>query len=180
MLIRRQAYGGPVSSPIVVAVVPGASAISGGIVVARSNYAINRAQAKDAGLGGLRQALVSLLSALNQIECELRSEPQSKTTVRVINEQLARFPQIDYVTGRIHRRLFQPHLDALLAKLSDAIAATMLAAPQELLPALEAVSELMAHVDSASPEWWAAWQTARSDLVVAARRVLGEPGPPKG
>lgn len=56
----------------------------------------------------------------------------------------------------------------------------MLAAPQGLLPALEAVSELMAHVDSASADWWAARQTARSDLVVAARCVLGEPGPPKG
>jgi hypothetical protein len=89
----------------------------------------------------LRQALVSLLSALNQIEYELRSEPQSKTTVRVINEQMAKFPQIDYVIGRIHRRLFQPHLDALLARLSDAVAATMLAAPQELLPPLEAVSD---------------------------------------
>jgi hypothetical protein len=168
-----------VSSPIIVAVVAGASAVSGGIVVARSNYAINRAQARDARMGGLRQALVSLLSALNQIEYELRTEPQSKMTVRVINEQMAKFPQIDYVTGRIHRRLFQPHLDALLVKLSDAVAATMLAAPQDLMPPLEAVSDLMAHVDSPSTEWWAKWQTARSDLVVAGPSVPGEPGPPK-
>jgi hypothetical protein len=178
-VIRHQAYLGLVSSPSVVAVVAGASAVSGGLVVARSNYAINRAQARDARLGGFRQALVSLVSALNQIESELRTEPRSKTAVRVINKQMTKFPQIDYITGRLHRRLFQPHLDALLVKLSDALAAIILVAPQELMAPLEAVSELMAQVDPASPDWWAAWQTARSALVVAARRALGEAGPPR-
>jgi len=120
------------------------------------------------------QALVALLAALNQIDYELSTEPQSKRTVRVINDQMsARFPQIDYVKGRIHRRLFQPHLDALIVRLHDALAATLLAAPQELLGPLQAVSDVMTNVKPRDSTWRTAWDAARADLVVACRRVLG-------
>ncbi len=122
----------------------------------------------------MSQALVALLSALNQIDDELRREPQSKRTVRVINEQMStRFPQIDYVTGRIHRRLFQPRLDALSARLHDALAATLLAAPQELLGPLQAVSDVMTNAEPHSNTWRVGWDAARAELVIACRRVLG-------
>lgn len=154
--------------------IAGASAIGGGTIVGVSNYLVSRAQARDAKTGVLSHALVALLSTLNQIDHELRTEPQSKRAVRLINEQMAtRFPQIDYVTGRIHRRLFQPHLDALIARLHDAMAATLLAAPQELLGPLQAVSDVMTNVERHSNTWRAEWDEARAELVIACRRVLG-------
>jgi hypothetical protein len=82
--------------------IAGGSAIAGGGIVARSNYVISRRQAKDVRQGGLRETLVALLSALSQVDQQLRTEPRSKGTVRVINEQMAaRFPQVDYITGRV-------------------------------------------------------------------------------
>jgi len=57
----------------------------------------------------------------------IQSGAAVEATVRVINQQMSsRFPQIDYVADRIHRRLFQPHLDALIGRLNDALAATLL------------------------------------------------------
>jgi hypothetical protein len=110
-------------STVTAALVTGGSAIAGGLVVAGSNYAISRTQSKGAQIGDLRQALTALLSVLGQVDTELRSEPRTKRTVRFVNEQVEhRFPQVDYITGRLHRRIFQPHLDGLVARFHDAMA----------------------------------------------------------
>jgi hypothetical protein len=166
------------SSAVATALIAGASAIGGGMVVARSNFRVSRAQSEGARLGDLRQALSALLSALGQVETELRGEPRTKRTVRVVNEQMAsRFPQLDYITGRLHRRIFQPHLDGLVVHFHDAMAAVLLVAPPELLPPLGAVADITSNVDPQSDEWWASWQSARADLVVASRRALGHEVP---
>jgi len=166
------------TSPIATAIIAGASAIGGGTIVAGSNYLISRAQARDASQAGLRQALVALLAALSQIDHELRMEPKSKRTVGVINEQMEpRFPQIDYVAGRIHRRLFQPQLDGLITSLHEAMAAVLLSAPPELMPTLDALNSVMAVVEQNSDEWWKNWEAARAELVAACRRLLGESRP---
>lgn len=142
--------------------------------MAGSNYLVSRAHARDDRQADLRRSLTALLSALFQLDLELRTEPKPKGTVRVINEQMERrFPQIDYVTGRLHRRLFQPRLDQLLAQFTDAMSATLLAAPQELLTPLWAVSELMETVEPHDAAWREKWMDAHSELVVACRRTLG-------
>ncbi|MHB8659867.1 MAG: hypothetical protein ACYC91_18380 [Solirubrobacteraceae bacterium] len=162
------------TSTIATAVIAGTSAIGGGVIVAGSNYVISRAQASDARQGGLRQALVALLSTLNQLDHQLRTEPRPKRTVRVVNEQMAtRFPQIDYLSGRIHRRLFQPHLDALVTSFHQAMAATLLAAPPDLLRPLDVLNAVMMKINVDSDEWWGDYEAARADFVVACRRVLG-------
>jgi hypothetical protein len=146
------------------------------VVVAGSNYLISRRSARDVRQGGLRETLVALVSALSQVDHQLRTEPRSKRIVRVVNEQIeTRFPQVDYITERIHRRLFQPQLDGLVIRLNDAMAAALLAAPPELIGVLEAVSCVMSEVDHNSDDWWTSWDEARADLVRACRTVLGEP-----
>lgn len=55
-------------------------------------------------------------------------------TVRFINEQMARLPQIDYTIGRARRRLFEPHLDAFAIELAQAMTAASMPAPLRLLP----------------------------------------------
>lgn len=162
------------TSSTATAVIAGASAIGGGLIVAVSNYLVSRAQSREARQGDLRQALVALLSALSQVDQELRAEPESKRTVRIVNTQMSRrFPQIDYITDRIHRRVFQPQLDPLLRRLQDALAATFLTAPLALLDPLGAVSELMENVQQHDVTWRREWDAARSALAVACRRTLG-------
>lgn len=168
----------PMSSTIVTAVMAGGSAIAGGAVVARANYTISRRQAKDIRQGGLRETLTALISALSQIDHQLRTEPRSKRFVRTINEQMqSRFPQVDYITGRVHRRLFQPQLDGLIVRFHDAMAAALLGAPDELIRALGSLSTVMAEIDQSSDDWWRSWDAARSEVVLACREVLGEPRP---
>src|SRR5436309_14769007 len=116
--------------------------------------------------GGLRETLVALVSVLSQVDHQLRTEPRSRRIVRVVNEQMeTRFPQVDYVTARIHRRLFQPQLDGVILRFHDAMAATLLAAPPELIGALEAVTSVMSGVDPNSNDWWLSWDEARADPV---------------
>lgn len=168
-------------STVATALVTGGSAIAGGLVVAGSNYAMTRARSQGARIGELRQALTALLSVLGQMETELRSEPRTKRTVRFVNEQVeSRFPQVDYITGRLHRRIFQPHLDGLAARFHDAMAATLLVTPAELLPALQGMAGAMESPAAQSDEWWTAWEAARAGLVVASRRVLGHGVPSRG
>jgi hypothetical protein len=162
------------SSTVTTALVTGGSAIAGGLMVAGSNYVISRAQSSRERIRDLRQAVTALLSVLGQLETELRSEPRPKRTVRLVNEQMERrFPQVDYVTGRLHRRIFQPHLDGLSTRFHDAMAAVLFIAPPELLPPLQTMAEAMKGAEVQGDEWWAAWEAARIGLVVVARQTLG-------
>jgi len=87
------------SGSLVTAMIAGGSAIAGGGIVAGSNYLISRRNAGDVRQAGLREMLEALISALSQVDHELRSEPRSKRIVRVVNEQMeTRFPQVDYIT----------------------------------------------------------------------------------
>jgi hypothetical protein len=161
-------------SSVLTALITAGSAIGGGLVVAGSNVAMSRLRASAQRIGDLRLSLAALLSVLGQIETELLSVPRSKRTVRVVNEQMeTRFPQIDYITGRLHRRIFQPHLDGLTLRFHDAMSAVLLTAPAELLPALQAVAEAMEDPVIDSNDRWTRWRGARSGLVVASRHVLG-------
>lgn len=144
--------------------------------MARSNWLINRRQAKDAQQNGLRETFVALVSALSQIDHQLRTEPRSRRTVRAINEQMAtRFPQVDYITGRIHRRLFQPELNELVVRFHDAMAAILLIAPPDLIPVLDALNVVMIQVDQQGDAWWRSWDAARADLVGACRVIISGP-----
>lgn len=62
------------------AIIAGASAIGGGMIVAVSNYAINRAQARDSRKAELRKALIDLWDAVAQVDHRLRIEPEPKKT----------------------------------------------------------------------------------------------------
>lgn len=159
-------------SDLMTALIAGASAIGGGVIVAGSNYGINRSQARDAERYKLRRSLGAFLSVVNRIDHQLRMEPHAGRFVRFVNEQLGRFPQLDYTIGRARLRLFEPHLDVLVGRMHDVIADVVLVAPEELLPALGAISDLMATVDPSDPQWRTRWEQARADLVVASRRIL--------
>ena len=58
-----------------------------------------RARARSQRVGDLRLSLTALLSVLGQIETELQTEPRTKRTVRIVDEQMeSRFPQIEYIS----------------------------------------------------------------------------------
>jgi hypothetical protein len=94
--------------------------------------------------------------------------------VRTINKELKRFPQLDYNLTRTRRRIFEPRMDSLIDRFFGAMSATVLIAPPELLPRLEAVADLMSEVTPGDPSWFDRWATAQGELVAASRQALGE------
>lgn len=122
------------------AIIAAASAIAGGAIVAASNYAINRAQARDAHTAQLREALIELYDMLNRIDHRLRVEPQPGPTGRVV---AARMPTLGFALGRLARRLLDPQMDELIATMTRSLSRASVIAPPELLPAIATLTEIM-------------------------------------
>jgi hypothetical protein len=155
------------------AIIAGASAVGGGAIVAVSNYAVGMFQAREARRTELRRALVELGYAVYRIDYLLRAEPSAGRTVRFVNEQMARLPQLDYTIGRARRRLFEPHLDAFAIELGRAMTAASMLAPLKLLPAMEALTDAMSSIDASDDAWRQRWNAARTRYFVECRKLLG-------
>ena len=126
------------------AVIAGASAIGGGLIVAASNYAISRAQAWDARRDALAGLLSELGHAISRVEQQLRLEPKPGKTVRAYNETMdTRMPMLYHTIGQIRRRLLEPELTEMSVALSKALSAATVMAPREMLPVLGTLAELM-------------------------------------
>jgi hypothetical protein len=161
------------SSSEAAAVIAGASAVGGGAIVAISNYAVGLLQAREARRTELRRALIEFGYVVYRIDHLLRTEPTPGKTVRFINEQLARLPQIDYTIGRARRRLFEPHLDVFVVELTRAMTAASILAPIKLLPSMEALTSAMSSADGRDDAWQQRWNAARTSYFVECRRLLG-------
>ncbi len=149
--------------------------MAGGLIVGISNYLASRKQSRDGHKAELRHALESLLYSVGLVDQQLHMEPVPGRAANAVNEQMARrFPQLDYAIGRVHQRLFEPHLDALAESMHKAMAATILIVPLDLMPVLGEVSELMTRAKDRDEHWFKDWTAARGRLVVAARLALGE------
>lgn len=163
------------SSDTWAAVIAGASGVFGGIVVAGSNYLLGRVQAKDARKAELRKALAEFLYVIGRIDHQLQIEPESGAATTWINDLIAQYPPLDYALGRLHQTLFTPRLDLLVERAHQAMAAVIVIAPLEVMPGMEAVSELMARAPDRDEQWQSEWREARTGLVVACRQALDEP-----
>lgn len=159
------------------AIIAGASAIGGGLIVAGSNYAISRAQARDARRDGLSGVLTELGHVIAQVDQRLRLEPKPGKAARAVNETMAaRLPMPFYTLGQIRRRLLEPELTELSVALSKALSAATVIAPRELLPILGTLTELMGEVENPPDDWWAKWDKSKADYFVQSRRVLNSGG----
>lgn len=155
------------------AIIAGASAVGGGLIVAASNYVISRAQARDAKKDALSGVLVELGHALSRVDQRLRLEPKPGKAVRTINETMqARLPHFDFTIGEIRRRLLEPELTELSTALSKALSAATVTAPPELLPIVGTLTALMGEAERREGDWWTRWDKARGDYFVQSRKLL--------
>jgi hypothetical protein len=155
------------------AIIAGASAVAGGAIVAVSNYAVGLLQAREARRTEMRRALIEFGYVVYRIDHLLRTEPTGGKTVRFVNEQLARLPQIDYTIGLARRRLFEPYLDGFVVEMSRALTTASMLAPLKLLPSMEALTDAMSSVDQRDDAWRQRWNAARTSYFVECRKLLG-------
>jgi hypothetical protein len=156
------------------AIIAGASAIGGGLIVAASNYVVTWKQAHDARAAEVRRTLIELLDVLTRVQQRLRLEPRPGRVVKLVNDTMAkRLPHLDHSIGLARRRLLDPRLDELSASLSRALSAAVVVAPLEMLPALSAITELMERADECDDAWWAQWNSARTDYTLWCRELAG-------
>jgi hypothetical protein len=163
------------SAAIEPAIIAGASAVTGGLVVAGSNYLVMRAQGRASRRTDLRKVLEAFLCVVNAVDQQLRVEPQPGRAATWWNQQAARLPQLSYTVRRLTQSLLAPQLDALTERMHAATAAVVLVAPLDVMPTMENISQLMERAETRDQRWWQEWDRARADLVVACRRTLGEP-----
>jgi hypothetical protein len=163
-----------VASDAVIALVSGGAAVASGLIVAGSNYLLRRFEVHSREHDELRAALVSFLHALDLIGFEAGRQPRPGRTVRWVNRFLeSRLPQVDYTTGRLHERMFTPHLTSLMDRFSHAANRLLMVAPLALLPQVEAVTAALADYQEPTPEWLERFDAARGDLIRAAREAVG-------
>jgi hypothetical protein len=156
------------------AVISAGAAIAGGVIVAGSNYWLRRLELRAQDRAELRGALISFLHVVDLIGLEAQRQPKSGRTVRGLNRFVERrLPQIDYTTGRLHERIFTPHLPSLMDRFALAANRLILVAPLDLLPRIEAVSEAFVVFTEPDETWQSRFQHARGELVRAARRAIG-------
>jgi hypothetical protein len=155
------------------AIIAGASAVGGGVIVALSNYAVGLHQTRDARRTELRRALIEFGYVVYRIDQLLRTDPTPGKAVVFINEQLARLPQLDYTVGRARRRLFEPHLDAFAVEMTRAMTAASMLAPLKMLPSMQALTDAMSSVDVRDDEWRQKWNAARTTYFVECRKLFG-------
>jgi hypothetical protein len=156
------------------AIIAGSSAVAGGVIVAASNYIINRAQAADARKAELRRALIDLGDVVSRVDQRLRVEPEPGKASRAINEAISTHaPQFDHAIGLLRRRLLDPHLDDLTAAMSRALSAAMVLAPPSLLPTLGQLTEAMSGAERRDEDWWARWNAARTNYFLRCREAVG-------
>ncbi len=129
------------------ALISGGSAVLGGVVVAISNSWVRRADRQDAQAGELRATVTDFLAVTDLIGLELARQPQPGRSVRTINRLVRRLPQIDYTSGRLHERIFTPHLRALLERFSAASSRLALIAPEPMLEIIDDLAGLMAQAE---------------------------------
>ena len=156
------------------AIIAGASAIGGGLIVAISNYVVTRVQARDARKAELQRALIELWYVVSRIDQMFRQEPEGGKTTRIVNEQMSsRLPMLDHAVGLVRRRLLEPHLDAFIAEMSKAMAAATMLAPLKLLPAMSALTDAMGGAGNRDDEWQREWNKARTGYFLECRELLG-------
>jgi hypothetical protein len=158
----------------VVAVISGASAIGGGVVVGVSNYAINRVQARDARNLELRTATVGFLQAVDMVTHQLRSERKPGRIVAGFFRGLERSaPTFDANLARLQQRILTPHIQPMIEFFVAASNRLLLVAPSGMLEPMGEMMELLSRAEERDAEWDQHWDEAHDKLVVIARRLLG-------
>jgi hypothetical protein len=95
--------------------------------------------------------------------------------VTAINRALERFaPTFDANIGRLHQRIFTPHLQGVVEFFFISANRLLLVAPSEILGPMGKMAELLSHADQRDGEWDEKWDEAHAELVVIARRLLGQ------
>jgi hypothetical protein len=146
-----------------------------GVVVAVSNYGVRRADAEDAQQAELRAASVAFFTQVDVMLHGLRTEPTPGRFVAWVNAQVEHFPQLDYVTRRLHTRLLDPQFDTLPERTGSAANRLLLVAPLELLGPIGDLLRLLGRAGERDPAWDEQVEAVRGEALRACRRALGQP-----
>lgn len=127
---------------------------------------------------GAQAELLACLSAygyaLDRLELEMQQLPPGQgRLVRATQRALLRVPQLDWSIGQVGRHtLARPAMRAI-DTYSAAANRLLLVAPEELLPSIERLNDLLTDVASRDADWKQRWRAARSEHALAARRSVG-------
>jgi hypothetical protein len=163
------------------AIVTGASTLGGVAIGGVIDGVRSRLERRERERDELERRLAAFLTALNDLEVELRALPKQGRRSKLVNQWLAsRAPSVDFFFGQLARFLLGRPLYAAMSAFQRAANSLVLAMPREILFALEQVGERMGDFEDRGPEFFDRLQAAKEDLLVVGRlAVLGELDPPR-
>lgn len=160
------------------AVVAGANAVGGDLVVLASNLAVGWFQAREARNAQMQNALMAFGGIVSQIDHVLRVESEAARTTGIVTVQISkRWPHFRHGIGLPRRRSLEAELDACAIEINKTMTAAALLAPANLLPCMNALTGLMDSVRDRDQRWQQNWNTARTTYFLACRELFGSGAP---
>lgn len=135
-------------------------------------YRVARLEKEAADKGELRLALATYGAAIDRLTLKIHQLPQAHGVEEGwSNRLIARWRTLDWVMGRLSVATVGR---STMRVVDEVIAATnrlILVAPEPILEAMEAVSDLIGQFDPASEDWQQKWQGARNAFAEVSRRA---------
>lgn len=158
-----------------IALIAAAGAVSGSAVTGVITYRLARLGREGLDRSELRAALTAYGAALDRLTLRIEQLPQAHGIEEDwLTRLVAKWRTLDWVMGRISTATVGREV---MRAMEEVIAATnrlLLIAPESVLDAMGAPSELIGSFDPSGPKWREEWSAARNTFARASRAVVVE------
>lgn len=156
----------------VVALIATAGALGGSALTGVITYRLARLERNALDKGELRAALTAYGAALDRLTLRVEQLPQAHgVKENWMNGLVAKWPILDWLIGRMSTATVGR---GIMRAVDEVIAATnrlLLIAPEPVLEAMGAVSDLIGSFDPGATKWRDEWRAARAAFAGASRRA---------
>jgi|SRR5579884_141204 len=157
------------------AAIAAVSGLCGATIGGAITFATQRADRRERSRGELGAALVAYGYALDMLQMEISKIPPRTLVARLadaaINEH--RFPNLNFLLNWAHAKSLGRDAARAVDRLVGATNRLLLVAPAELLPLVQEINELLAHVSDRDAAWERQWHEERGRFIAAARDLVG-------
>lgn len=161
------------TSEAVIAVASGGSALAVALFTTWRAEVRARRVAAGARADQLTAALSGFSVAVDRLYVAILELPRRRTRVdRMVNDRLDRLPNVRFLFSELGAATFGRRGRFAFEQYIAATNHLQLVAPPALLPPLEELHQLVSLVGARPDDWQERWQQARTEFLVASRRVL--------
>jgi hypothetical protein len=160
-----------------VPLIAAAGAVAGSAVTGAVVYRVARLEREAADKGELRSALAAYSAAIDRLTLKIHQLPQAHGIEEGrSNKLIARWRTLDWSIGRLSVATIGRSTMRVVDEVIVATNRLILVAPEPIVEAMQAISDLIGRFEPASEDWKRAWQEARNVFAEVSRGAAF--GPP--